>query len=43
MCSLLMGLFSKEETARLFYTADIYVVLDIILRQLENYGSEEKV
>ena len=40
---LLLGLFSGENTARLFYTADKEVLLDVILRRLADYGPGDQV
>ena len=39
----MLGLFSKVETARLFYTADLEVVVDIIQRRLNDYGPGDQV
>ena len=39
----MLGLFSGEETAKLFYTADLDVLLDVILRRLVDYGPGDKV
>ena len=41
--NLMLGLFSGEETAKLFYTADLDVLLDVILRRLVDYGPGDKV
>lgn len=41
--SFLLGLFSGLETAKLFYTADRDVLLDVILRRLTDYGPGDKV
>lgn len=40
--SLMRGLFSGAETAKLFYTADLEVLLDVILRRLTDYGPGDK-
>lgn len=39
----MLGLFSGAETAKLFYTADLEVLLDVILRRLTDYGPGDKV
>jgi hypothetical protein len=39
----MLGLFSGAETAKLFYTADLNVLLDVILRRLADYGPGDKV
>ncbi len=41
--NLMLGLFSGEETAKLFYTADLDVLLGVILRRLVDYGPGDKV
>jgi hypothetical protein len=41
--NLMLGLFSGAETAKLFYTADLDVLLDVILRRLADYGPGDKV
>lgn len=41
--SLMLGLFSAQDTAKLFYTADLEVLLDVILRRLTDYGPGDKV
>lgn len=41
--SFMLGLFSGPETAKLFYTADLAVLLDVILRRLTDYGPGDKV
>ncbi|EFX75255.1 hypothetical protein DAPPUDRAFT_306850 [Daphnia pulex] len=40
--NLMFGLFSGAETAKLFYTADLDVLLDVILRRLADYGPGDK-
>ena len=39
----MLGLFSSLETAKLFYTADLDVLMDVILRRLSDYGPGDKV
>ena len=41
--NLMLGLFSGPETAKLFYTADLDVLLDVILRRLTDFGPGDMV
>ena len=39
----LIDVFSAKETSQMFYTSDLYVLFDIILRQLVDREEKDKV
>lgn len=40
---LVLDMFDSECCCQLFYTNDVNVLIDIVLRQISNLGSTEKV
>ena len=43
LTKMLIDLFSHSTTASLFYTNDLFVVIDIITRQLTDLNPDDKV
>ena len=43
MTKFLLDIFSDKDTAGLFYTTDMMVLIDIVARQLADLGPEEEV
>ena len=41
--NFVLGLFSLIETSRLFYSADLEVLLDVVKRRLTDYGPGDQV
>lgn len=43
MTKFLLDLFSHTDTSGLFYTTDLMVLIDIVSRQLADFGPEDEV